>query len=47
MQWIINFIYDYFECKHCKEYHDREIQLKTLIKELIDTQTKLLEYIEY
>ena len=36
MQWIINFIYDYFECKHCKEYHDREIQLKTLIKEFIN-----------
>jgi hypothetical protein len=46
MQWIINFIYDYFECKECEKYHDREMELRKLIRDLIDTQTKLLEYIE-
>ena len=46
MNWIINFINDYFHCKECEKYNDREIELRKLIKQLIDTQNELLKYIE-
>ena len=46
MDWIINFIWDYFKCKECEKYKEREEELNILVKDLLKTQNEILEYLQ-
>jgi len=46
MDWIINFIWDYFKCKECDKYQLREQELLGLVNQLIKSQNELLEYMK-
>tara|TARA_R100001591_G_scaffold100264_1_gene106672 strand:+ start:697 stop:846 length:150 start_codon:yes stop_codon:yes gene_type:complete len=45
MNWVINFIWDYFKCKECDEYKKREEELRKLVCDLLKTQNELLNYL--
>ena len=45
MDWIINFIWDYFKCKECEKIKNREQELIFLVQDLLRTQNELLEYL--
>ena len=34
MEWVINFIWDYFKCKECDKYKLREQELLCLVEQL-------------
>jgi len=45
MNWIINFIWDYFKCPTCDKYKQREEEVLKLVQDLVKTQTEILEYL--
>ena len=45
MNWLINFIWDYFKCKKCIEYEERQKELHILVLNLLKTQNEILQYI--
>jgi len=46
MDWIINYIWDYFKCKECDKYKKREQELIFLVQDLLRTQNELLEFLD-
>ena len=45
MNWIINFIWDYFKCPKCDKYKQREDEILKLVEDLVKTQTEIIEYL--
>jgi hypothetical protein len=45
MEWIMNIVHDYFKCRKCVEYEERQKELYILVEDLIKTQNKILKYI--
>ena len=46
MEWIINFVWDYFKCKECVKYETTQKELVSLVKDLLKTQKEILKYID-
>jgi len=47
MNWIINFIWDYFpSCKACKKHEEERREILKMIEELLKTQNECLEYMK-
>tara|TARA_R110002167_G_scaffold316492_1_gene522153 strand:- start:551 stop:700 length:150 start_codon:yes stop_codon:yes gene_type:complete len=46
MKWIMNIVHDYFKCRKCVEYEERQKEFVFLVQDLIRTQNKILKYID-